>query len=43
MYFVGMNAPWILVPGALIWRSMSYIGKAVGRMQEAEMEEKKKI
>lgn len=43
VYFVGMNAPWILVTGALIWSSISYIGKAVGRMQEAEMEEKKKI
>ncbi|TID17890.1 putative ebp domain-containing protein [Venturia nashicola] len=41
VYFVGMNAPWILIPAALMWRSMSYIGKAVSRLRE--LEGKKKI
>lgn len=43
VYFIGMNAPWILIPAMLIWSSMRYIGKAVTRLQEAEREGKKNI
>jgi cholestenol delta-isomerase len=41
VYFVGMNAPWIIIPGGLIWSSMSYIGKAVSNLQKAERKKKK--
>jgi cholestenol delta-isomerase len=41
VYFVGMNAPWIIIPGMLIWSSMNYIGKAVVRLQEVEGKKKR--
>jgi cholestenol delta-isomerase len=41
VYFVGMNAPWIIIPGMLIRSSMNYIGKAVVRLQEVEGKKKR--
>jgi cholestenol delta-isomerase len=35
-YFVGMNAPWIIIPACLIWSSLKWTGRAFRALPRLE-------
>jgi cholestenol delta-isomerase len=42
VYFVGMNAFWIVIPGCLIWNSFKHTKRAFRALQEKEKKGKTK-